>query len=277
MSKEPSLNTTSGMPPIARAQAEALRSLVRDASERNATSSFVIEGPHLVERAFESASDQIKEVIFTEEALASNASIAKQAYRRKIACYQVSAKLAEKISDTKAPQGIFALVSMPKREAALPDAGIVIALDDVQDPGNLGTIIRTASWFGVQQILLSKECADPYSPKVLRATQGEIFSVNVGNRGGIVNSLRILQKKGRQIVAATIESSACLLYKMDFSPNVVLVFGSEAQGVSNEILGLADGQIIIPKFGQGESLNVATSVGIILSEVMRKTQLKQIA
>jgi TrmH family RNA methyltransferase len=258
------------MPPIARARAEALRSLVRDASERNVTSSFVIEGPHLVERAFESAPDLIKEVIFTEEALAANGSIAKQANRREITCYQVSAKLAEKISDTKSPQGIFALVSMAKREAALPDAGIVIALDDIQDPGNMGTIIRTAAWFGVKQILLSKECADPYSSKVVRATQGEIFSVHVGNRGDIVNSLRILQKKGWQIVAATIESSACLLYKMAFSQNVVLVFGSEAKGVSRAVLSLADGQIIIPKFGQGESLNVATSVGIILSEIMRK-------
>lgn len=264
------MNTTSGLPPIARAQAEALRSLVRDASERNATSSFVIEGPHLIERAFESAPKLIKEVIFTEEAFTANPSIAKLAAQKKTPCYHVSSKLSERISDTKTPQGIFALVAMQNVESDLPHSGVVIALDDVQDPGNVGTIIRTSAWFGVRQILLSKECADPYSPKVLRATQGEIFSIKVGNRGDLTNSLRILQKKGQQIVAATIEPAACLLYKMAFSENVVLVFGSEAHGINRDILSLADGQIMIPKFGQGESLNVATSVGIILSEVMRK-------
>ena len=267
---ESSLNATSGLPPIARAHAEALRSLIRDASERNATSSFVVEGPHLIERAFQSAPELVKEVIFTEEAFTSNPSIALQASKRKIPCYHVPAKLAERISDTKTPQGIFALVSMPKDESDQATGGVVIALDDVQDPGNVGTIIRTAAWFGVKKILLSKECADPYSSKVLRATQGEIFSTNVGNRGDIANSLRILQKKGQQIIAATIEPAACLLYKMAFPKNIALVFGSEAHGVSKEILSFADGQIIIPKFGEGESLNVATSVGIILSEVMRQ-------
>ena len=258
------------MPPIARAQAEALRNLVREASERNATSSFVIEGPHLIERALETAPERIRQIVFTEEGLIRNQGIAMQAGRRKITCYHVSPKLAERISDTKSPQGIFAVISMPENESDLPEAGVVIALDDVQDPGNIGTIIRTAAWFGIRHILLSHECADPYSPKVLRATQGEIFALKVGKRGDLMNSLRILQKKGQQIVAATVEPSACLLYEMSFSPNTVLVFGSEAHGVSTEILKLADGQIIIPKFGQGESLNVATSVGIILSEVLRK-------
>jgi len=270
LKRDSSLNTTSGMPPIARAHAEALRGLIREASERSATSSFVIEGPHLLERAFESAPERIKEVIFTEEAITANPAIVISAAKKKISGYKVSAKLAERISDTKEPQGIFAVVSMPKKETSFPNKGIIIALDDVKDPGNMGTIIRTAAWFGVKQLLLSNECADPYSPKVLRATQGEIFSIPVGDRGGLTNSLRILQKKGWQIVAATIEHSACLLYEMAFAPNLVLIFGSEAHGVSRTIQSLCDGQIIIPKFGQGESLNVAISVGIILSEVMRR-------
>jgi TrmH family RNA methyltransferase len=262
--------TSSGLPPLARAHADELRDLVREASERNATSSFVIEGPHLIERAFETSPDRIKEVIFTEEALTANPTLLKVASRKGILCYQVSAKFSERISDTKSPQGIFAVVSMPEKEDSLPNEGILIALDNVQDPGNVGTIIRTSAWFGVKRILLSSECADPYSPKVLRATQGEIFSVSVGNRGGLYKNVVSLQKKGFQIVAATLETSACLLYEMAFAPNIVLIFGSEAHGIRKEILNIVDGQIIVPKFGQGESLNVATSVGIILSEVMRK-------
>jgi TrmH family RNA methyltransferase len=265
-------NTTSGLPPLARAQVEALRGLIREASSRSASSSFLIEGPHLIERAFESAANRIKEVIFTDKAFESNPSIAEKAKKLKIPSYRIAAKLSERISDTKSPQGIFAVVSMEKDQQGdlQSGPGVFIALDGVQDPGNVGTIIRTAAWFGVEYILLSTDCADPYSSKVLRATQGEIFSVKVGNRGDIVKSLRILQKKGRQIVAATLARSACLLYEWDFSKNFVLVFGSEAHGVSKEVLSMADGQIIIPKFGKGESLNVATSVGIILSEVLRK-------
>ncbi|MDP4230003.1 MAG: RNA methyltransferase [Bacteroidota bacterium] len=258
------------MPPLERAQAESLRSLVREASERAASSSFVIEGPHLLERAFESAADRIKEVVFTEEALLSNSALAKRAQRKGISIFRATPKLAEKISDTKTPQGVFAVISMPSQTDALPDKGVVIALDDVQDPGNVGTIIRTASWFGASRILLSTGCADPYSPKVLRATQGEIFGVAVGNRGDLRQNIVFLQKRGFQVVAATVEPSACLLYKMAFDQNVVLIFGSEASGISKPILGLADGQIVIPKYGLGESLNVATSAGIVLSEVMRK-------
>jgi len=262
---------------LTRARAEELRLLLREASERERTSTFVIEGPHLIERGFEAAPERIKEIYFIgEDDLTGGlrvrptiAPILRHAKERNIRSYQITVKMAERISDTKTPQGIFALVAMPDKDDALPKEGIVIALDDVQDPGNVGAIIRTAAWFGAKQILLSKECADPYSPKVLRATQGEIFSTKVGIRGELKNKLVYLHSKGFQVVAATLDPAACSLYKMAFAQNVVIVFGSEAHGVSSEILKVADGQIIVPKFGAGESLNVATSVGIILSEIMR--------
>jgi TrmH family RNA methyltransferase len=264
------MSESGGLPPMPRAHVEELRNLVREASERAASNLFVIEGPHLIERAFESAPGRIKEVIFTESALQEHHVLANRVEKKNIQLYQITVKMAERISDTKTTQGIFALVAMPEKESALAGKGIIIALDNVQDPGNIGTIIRTAAWFGVKRILLGKECADPYSPKVLRATQGEIFSVDVGNRGELVKSLVYLHGKGFQVVAATLEPAACLLYKMAFAQNVILVFGSEAHGVSKAILQISDGQIIVPKFGAGESLNVATSVGIVLSEIMRK-------
>ena len=264
--------TTSGLPPLARAHAEALRNLVREASERNTSQTFVIEGPHLLERAFESASARIKEILFTNQALEAYPSLAKRAERKNISTYLVADKLAERISDTKSPQGIFAVMAMSDSQITLEEDSLVMALDGVQDPGNVGTIIRTAAWFGVRHIFLGSGCADPYSSKVLRATQGEIFVVSVGQRGELRSSLLSLQHKGFQVLAATIDSSAGSLYKTSFAKKIVLVFGSEAHGVGKQILGMADGQIIIPKFGQGESLNVATSVGIMLSEVMRKRQ-----
>jgi TrmH family RNA methyltransferase len=255
---------------VTRARAEELRLVVREPSERERTSSFVIEGPHLIERAFESVRGRIKELIVTEHAREVHHAILLRAERKGILVSHVTQKFAERISDTKTPQGIFAVIALPDDDEVLPESGIIVVLDNIQDPGNVGTMIRTASWFGVEHVYLSEECADPYSPKVLRATQGEIFSTKVGKRGGIENFLRILQKKDWQIISATVDPEACSLYKMAYMPNVALVFGSEAHGVSPEILKVSDGQIIIPKYGNAESLNVATSAGIVLSELMRK-------
>src|SRR5205807_1250863 len=131
---------------LSRARAEELRLLVRDASERERTSSFVVEGPHLVERALESAAARVKEIIFTDKGREEHETIAKNAERKNIQCSHISQKLSEKISDTKTPQGIFAIVEMADDDMKFPSTGILLALDDVQDPGNLGTIIRTASW-----------------------------------------------------------------------------------------------------------------------------------
>jgi TrmH family RNA methyltransferase len=262
----------SSLPQITRAHAEELQILTRDSSERERTSSFLIEGQHLIERALESAPERIKEIIFTDKALQINQPIIKRAEQKNIPCSHVSQKLSERISDTKTPQGIFGVILMPKDREILPETGILLVLDNVQDPGNVGTIIRTASWFGIRHLLLSAECADPYSPKVLRSTQGEIFSTKVGKRGGLENFLRILHKKDWQILAATLTPEACSLYKMPFKSNVALILGSEAHGVSKAILDIADGQIMIPKYGEAESLNVGISAGIILAEIMRKNK-----
>src|SRR5258706_2100165 len=151
---------------ITKARVEEIRNIIRDSAERIRLSSFVIEGPHLLERAFESAPGRIREIFFTESALEENQALFKHAERNNIRSYQITVKQAERLSDTKAPQGIFGLVAMPEDLGKLPvastESSLVIALDDVQDPGNVGTIIRTAAWFGVRQILLSAECADPY-------------------------------------------------------------------------------------------------------------------
>jgi TrmH family RNA methyltransferase len=255
---------------ITQARVDELRLLIREPSERRRLSSFIVEGPHLIERALESSSERVKEIIFTEKAYEKFHDLILRSERKGIPCYSISEKQAGRVSDTQSPQGIFGVISMPIDVDTIPNEGVIVALDTVQDPGNVGTIIRTAAWFGAKQILLSTECADPYSQKVLRATQGEIFSTKVGNRGELINSLRILQKKDWQIVAATVDPAACSLYKMVFTKKVVFILGSEAHGISTSILDLSDGQIIVPKFGQGESLNVATSAGIILSEIMRK-------
>ncbi|MEI8133815.1 MAG: RNA methyltransferase [bacterium] len=259
---------------ITRSHADELRTLVRDSAEREATRTFVIEGPHLLQRASEDAPHLVRELIVTEKALEVYSDLIQLFARKKVGIQVASPKLAELISDTKSPQGIFAVVEMPDADESESPGDIVIALDDVQDPGNVGTIIRSAAWFGAEQVYLSDGCADPYSPKVVRATQGEIFSVSVGNRGRLLEKLVYLHSKGYQVVCATLEQSACSLYEMTFATKMVIVFGSEAHGVSNAILQMADAKLVIPKYGAGESLNVAMSAAVILSEIARKRSTK---
>src|SRR5947208_1456573 len=117
---------------VTKSRAEELRNLLRQSADRNRASSFVIEGPHLIERAFESAPRRIKELVFTDEAFAAHPGIAALGQKRNIPSFHVSGKLAERISDTKTPQGIFAVIAMPAKNDQLPEKGVVVALDDVQ-------------------------------------------------------------------------------------------------------------------------------------------------
>lgn len=265
--------TRSVPPPLARSEAEHLKALIRQSAERKASATFVIEGPHLLERALERVPSHIRTAYFTHEALESQADLVSAVYKKKINVVAMSAKQSESISDTKSPQGVFALMAI-KTDTSKTGTDHIIALDAVQDPGNVGTIIRTAAWFGIEQIILGEGSADPYSSKTLRASQGEIFSVQCETTDDLSLTLSTLKKKGHKILATTLSREAGSLYREDFSGKIVIVLGSEAHGVSKAVSGVADREITIPKIGNGESLNVAMSSAIILSEIAARTSRK---
>lgn len=255
--------------PLTKRDADRLYDLVRRSSIRKEERAFVIEGPHLVERAFDEVPKNVRLLALTHDAASYHEALIKLAARNKVQCYIMSAKTAERISDTRAPQGIFAEMKMP--EASSQHAkGVQVALDSIQDPGNLGTIIRTAAWFGVGSVLLSSGSVDCYNPKVLRSTQGEIFSVGIREGVDLKTECSRVKKQGAWIVAATSHQGAGSLYRMQVHENMTFVFGSEAHGVEQAVEQLADETVTIPRFGAGESLNVASSVGIILAEYMRR-------
>jgi RNA methyltransferase, TrmH family len=252
-------------PPLARSESEELRSLIRGASERYARSSFVIEGPHLLERALESAPKLITQASLTREAIEKYPELFTRLVKAGASVRSITSKQAELISDTRTPQGIFALVSMSKVKPSASSG--VLLLDGVQDPGNVGTIIRAAAWFGLGRILLANGCADPYAPKTVRATQGEIFTVACEVTKSAADSIGVLKKSGYKIFTTTLSTDACSLYEEDFTAKWVVVLGSEAHGVSSEVAALSDGRVMIPRLGAGESLNVAMSAAIVLSEI----------
>lgn len=181
----------------------------------------------------------------------------------------ISVSELKKISFLKSPNTALAIFKIPP-EVFLETNGLTVALDDVQDPGNLGTIIRLCDWFGVDNLVCSLNTVDCYNPKVVQATMGSIKRVNV------------VYKDLKQFLARTpITSFGAFMdgdnvYKQQLPKHGIIVMGNEGNGISNEIENCIDKKISIPQFGnqkETESLNVATATAILLSEFKRSTEM----
>ncbi|MDR3272186.1 MAG: RNA methyltransferase [Flavobacteriaceae bacterium] len=172
----------------------------------------------------------------------------------------------KKISFLKNPNNALALFEIPSAKI-LPVNGIQLVLDDIQDPGNLGTIIRLADWFGIEQILCSEGTADVYNPKVVQATMGSLSRINIF----YVNLPVFLQKMTLPVFAADMEGEN--LFKAEIPQELLLVMGNEGNGISEEVKKLSHKVLSIPRFGKKqktESLNVAVSAAVILGEIFSK-------
>ncbi len=249
--------------PVTNNEASELRELVRSPALRRERNQYLIEGPHLIEAALEFAKREIVEIYATELARTEQTAILGYSGKR---IRSISQKNAERVAETSTTQGIFALMDLPETDATM-SAPLVLALDDVQDPGNVGTIIRTAAWFGVYDLIVTKATADLYSPKVLRATQGSIFNARAKQTDDLTRDLNQLKRAGYTIVATMLDERATPLSQLSANNKMVVVLGSEAHGVSANVAAIADHRIYIPKIGKGESLNVAISCGIVLERL----------
>jgi len=176
----------------------------------------------------------------------------------------ISEKELHQISNLKTPNKVLGVFQIPKNHT-IDFSNWVVALDNVSDPGNLGTIIRLCDWFGIRHLLCSKNTVDCYNPKVLQATMGSIARVNV-----VYDNLEEVLKDSDATIYGTF-MNAQKVYKKDLSASGVLVMGNEANGVSKEVEKLCRERISIPQFGTShtESLNVATATAIFLSEIRR--------
>lgn len=171
----------------------------------------------------------------------------------------------KKISALKTPNDCLALFKIPA-ETKTNTSGLIIALDDIRDPGNLGTIIRLCDWFGIAQIVCSSECVDVYNPKVVQATMGSISRVNVS----YLDLNEYLTKTNLPIYGTFMEGEN--IYKTNLQQEGIIVLGNEANGISAAIEKYVTQKIAIPRFGNlqlTESLNVATATAIVLSEFKR--------
>ena len=171
----------------------------------------------------------------------------------------------KKISTLKNPNKVLGLFKIPE-ENELNEAGLVVALDEVNDPGNLGTIIRLCDWFGVSELICSKNTVDCYNQKVVQSTMGSLTRVSVS----YVDLPKFLSNTQLPVYTADMDGEN--VYKSTLPEKAVLVMGNEANGISDEISEIVKHKLTIPRFGeikQTESLNVATATAILLSEFKR--------
>lgn len=183
-------------------------------------------------------------------------------------CYVLEDKLFAALSDTEAPQGILCTVGIkkPPREPVKP---FYIYLDGVSDPGNVGTIIRTAHAFGFGGVMLSFTSSDAYSGKVIRSSMSSVLYTDIYTDFSH-SELLALKNNGYKIVSTALKNTSVSLYGADISEKTVFVIGSEANGVSDEILAASDETLIIPMPGGAESLNASVAAALVMSEAVRR-------
>ncbi len=222
---------------------------------------FIAEGKKLVEEAL-SAGFECDAIIAAHHFQETNpAYCAKMPHRvKRFEVLNVHDFL--KLCDTESPQGIAGVFHQKEVKSKIKkDEGIIVALENVSDPGNLGTIFRNCDWFGVRSIILSGECAEAYNPKVLRASMGSIFHLNIHRVENFYNSLEMLKNSGYAILCADLTGEN--LFEMATPENSVLIFANESQGPSQEAMSVSK-IFTIPSYGKAESLNVANANAVVL-------------
>ena len=184
-------------------------------------------------------------------------------------CVYVTEKVFSGITDVTNPQGILAVIGKNTDINEIDyNQNLFLVLDNIQDPGNMGTILRTADSVNLKQIIVAKGTADCYNPKVVRSTMGAIFRVKVIECEDLKKVLKEMKKRKIKVYTTDLQTDKSI-YDVDYQKSAIII-GNEANGVSRDILELADEKIKIPMIGKTESLNAAVATGIILYEVIRK-------
>jgi TrmH family RNA methyltransferase len=229
---------------------------VRDSRARRAERRIVIEGPHLLAAAIEAGVEPLA-VLGTEAALA-RPEVA--ALKLNVTPTVIAPAVFAAIADAETAPGIAAEIEVPQLERE----GAIVFLEGVQDPGNVGAIIRSAAAFGAGTVVLDRQCADPWSPKVLRAGQGGHFAVGVRQTDDLAGAI-----SGAGRLICTVVEDGTPLRDANLAGRIAWAFGAEGAGLSTSILDLAAERVTIPMAG-GESLNVAAAAAICLYEAFSR-------
>jgi len=236
---------------------------------RDAEGLFLVEGRRAVEEALERS--ELVQVLFWDESMTEENPMYAAAARFPNCC-GIDSRLMKHICSTEEPQGIAAIVKKPAWtwDAVLDQRGMLILLDRISDPGNVGSILRTCWAFGVDGVLMTKGCVDPFNPKVVRSTMGAILNVPVITDVS-TEQLEDLNKLGYMFMSTDISGSE-KYSSVQYGRPLVIIFGSEAQGINDDLRRRCDFFINIPMNPRVDSLNVAAACAIIISEAGRQYQ-----
>lgn len=243
---------------LTKSQSKFVNSL-KQKKYRDLNRRFVAEGIKVVEEALLSKIE-IDYIIFTGDESALPFQIS-------VSSYQTSEREMGQISSFKTPNRVMAICKIPEDSAPLNFEKPILALDGVSDPGNLGTIIRNCDWFGFDQLLCGEGTVDCFNPKVVQATMGSLFRVKISYQP-LAEVLAEIPK-AHPILYADMGGES--IYDVTIPKAYTLVMGSESHGVSDSIRKMNAKSVAIPQYGQGESLNVAISAGIICAEFKRRS------
>ena len=241
---------------------------LKEKKYREESGEFIIEGIKLIEEAINEKAN-IDKIIICDDCNLEGAIYNELKYEiAKLDCIYVSEKIFNLISDVKTPQGIMAIVKKDNKKQEIRfDENLTLILDNIQDPGNMGTILRTADSLNLKQVIISKGSSDIYSPKVVRSTMGAIFRINIIESDDLLKTIKELKKHKINIVVTSLDTNDNI-YDINYNKSAIVI-GNEANGVSKEIQEIADKKVKIPMLGKTESLNASVATAVILYEAMR--------
>lgn len=236
-----------------------------DAKQRRASGLMRVEGRKL---CYEAARELRVHTLFVDESRQERYSeLIELCLQQGAAVYPVSSRIIEYASETRTPQDVVLSAVIPQKP--LKEEGPLIALDGVQDPGNCGTIIRTCDAAGFGGVILGSGCADPYAPKVVRATMGSLFRVPVLRVENLAADLAARRKEGAAVLISHLHGED--FYAREKLPEkLVLVIGSEGRGVSDAVAATATHRFKLPMVGGAESLNASIAAGILIYDIFRE-------
>ena len=241
---------------------------LKDKKYRDQENCYIIEGIKLIKEAIQENA-KIKLIIICDDCKQENNIEEDIKYEiAKYECIYVTEKIFLSITNVINPQGMLAVIEKKKQDSEINyEDDLFLILDDIQDPGNMGTILRTADSLNLKQIIMSKECADIYNPKVVRSTMGAIFRIKIIQSDNLVKTLKEMKKHKIKIITTSLQTNK-KIYDIEYNKTAIVI-GNEANGVSKEILEIADEKVKIPMPGKTDSLNASVATAVILYEAMR--------
>jgi len=243
-----------------------LKKLQTKKSYRLENGQFIIEGIKMVKDGF----SYIDTIIVSES---FDMDLIPDINKKNIV--EVSDKLFREISETLTPQGVMAVANMKLWGPCdlLNESPFLLFCDGVADPGNLGTIIRTADAGGMTGVILSGNCVDLYNPKTIRATMSSLFNVKICIADDSIKTINFFKNKNVTVIGSALTSSESI-YETNLKPPVLIVVGNEANGISDLVLTTCDKYVKIPMIGKAESLNVGVAASLLIYESVRQSSVK---